>query len=74
MINPFSARSGLPVDIFPDLTRGERKVLTLMVQGISNETIVIQRQNRVELRVQHFLASCGWPTGYRPSQGERNQN
>ena len=42
MMNFFSARPALPVEIFPDLTESERNVLTLMAQGASNEAIARQ--------------------------------
>jgi len=42
MMNFFSARPALPVEIFPELTASERNVLTLMSQGASNEAIARQ--------------------------------
>ncbi len=42
MMNFFSARPALPVEVFPDLTESERNVLTLMAQGASNEAIARQ--------------------------------
>ena len=42
MMNFFSARPDLPVDIFPELTDSERNVLRLMAQGTSNEAIAQQ--------------------------------
>jgi DNA-binding NarL/FixJ family response regulator len=42
MMNFFSARPDLPIDIFPELTESERNVLRLMAQGISNEAIAQQ--------------------------------
>ncbi len=42
MMNFFSARPALPVEIFPDLTESERNVLTLMSQGAGNDEIARQ--------------------------------
>jgi len=42
MMNFFSARPDLPIDIFPELTESERNVLRLMAQGTSNEAIAQQ--------------------------------
>jgi DNA-binding NarL/FixJ family response regulator len=42
MMNFFSARPALPVEIFPDLTESERNVLTLMAQGANNDKIARQ--------------------------------
>ncbi len=42
MMNFFSARSALPVEVFPELTESERKVLALMARGESNEAIAQQ--------------------------------
>jgi len=42
MMNFFSARPDLPVDIFPELTESERNVLRLMAQGANNEAIAHQ--------------------------------
>jgi len=42
LMNFFSARPALPVEIFPDLTESERNVLTLMSQGAGNEAIARQ--------------------------------
>jgi DNA-binding NarL/FixJ family response regulator len=42
MMNFFSARPALPVEIFPDLTESECKVLKLMSHGASNEAIAQQ--------------------------------
>ena len=42
MMNFFSARPDLPVDIFPELTESERNVLRLMAQGTNNEAIAQQ--------------------------------
>jgi DNA-binding NarL/FixJ family response regulator len=42
MMNFFSARPDLPVELFPELTESERNVLRLMAQGISNEAIAQQ--------------------------------
>ena len=38
----FSARPALPVEIFPELTESERKVLRLMAGGANNEAITRQ--------------------------------
>jgi len=38
----FSARPALPVEIFPELTESERKVLRLMAGGANNEAIARQ--------------------------------
>lgn len=38
----FSARPALRVNLFPDLTESERKVLNLMAQGASNQVIAQQ--------------------------------
>jgi len=42
MMNFFSVRPDLPIDIFPELTESERNVLRLMAQGTSNEAIALQ--------------------------------
>jgi DNA-binding NarL/FixJ family response regulator len=42
MMNFFSARPALPLDLFPELTESERNVLRLMAQGASNEAIAQQ--------------------------------
>ncbi len=42
MMNFFSARPALPVEIFPDLTESERNVLKLMSQGAGNDEIAQQ--------------------------------
>jgi DNA-binding NarL/FixJ family response regulator len=42
MIKFFSTRPALPVELFPELTESERKVLALMAQGESNEQIARQ--------------------------------
>ncbi len=42
MMNFFSARPALPVEVFPELTESERKVLALMARGESNEAIAQQ--------------------------------
>ncbi len=42
MMNFFSARPALPVEIFPDLTESERNVLKLMSQGAGNDEIARQ--------------------------------
>ncbi len=42
MMNFFSARPDLPIEIFPELTESERNVLRLMAQGTSNEAIALQ--------------------------------
>lgn len=38
----FNARPALPVEVFPELTESERKVLKLMAQGANNDTIAQQ--------------------------------
>ena len=42
MMNFFTARPSLPVDIFPELTESERNVLKLMAQGDDNDAIAQQ--------------------------------
>jgi DNA-binding NarL/FixJ family response regulator len=39
LINYFSTRPALPVELFPDLTDSERKVLRLMAGGANNDEI-----------------------------------
>ncbi len=39
MIKFFAARPAMPAGIFPELTESERRVLTLMAQGVNNDEI-----------------------------------
>ena len=52
----FSARPILPVNIFPDLTESEHKVLNLMARGASNEAIA-QQLSFTQKTVRNYVSN-----------------
>jgi DNA-binding NarL/FixJ family response regulator len=56
MMRFFSARPTLPVNIFPDLTDSEHKVLNLMARGASNEAIA-QQLSFTQKTVRNYVSN-----------------